>query len=297
VTTPERVDVRFPSGSDECAGWLYPAPGDGPAPAVVMAHGFGGIKEARLDAYAERFQSAGYGVLVFDYRHFGASGGEPRQLVEVGRQLDDWRSALEFVRHTEAVDRSRIAVWGTSFAGGHVLEVAAGGNGVAAAISQVPFMSGVTTLRARGIGAVLRMTKAGVHDRWRALLGRPPFYAPIVGPPGTLGAMTTPDAEPGYLALIPDGIEWRNEVAARIFLTVGAYAPIRRAADVRCPLLVQAALLDAVTPAAPARRAALRAPRGELIEYAIGHFDIYLGDDFERAVADQIEFLDRHLGA
>ena len=46
-----------------------------------MAHGFSGVREQRLDAYAERFAQAGLAVLVFDYRHFGASGGEPRQLL------------------------------------------------------------------------------------------------------------------------------------------------------------------------------------------------------------------------
>lgn len=48
---------------------------------LVMAHGLGGVRQMRLDAFAERFSSAGYRCLVFDYRHFGASAGEPRQLL------------------------------------------------------------------------------------------------------------------------------------------------------------------------------------------------------------------------
>ena len=47
----------------------------------VMAHGLGGVRQMRLDAFAERFSSAGYRCLVFDYRHFGAGAGEPRQLL------------------------------------------------------------------------------------------------------------------------------------------------------------------------------------------------------------------------
>jgi hypothetical protein len=43
---------------------------------MVMAHDFSATKELRLPAYAERFCAAGIGVLLFDYRHFGASGGE-----------------------------------------------------------------------------------------------------------------------------------------------------------------------------------------------------------------------------
>jgi len=51
----------------------------------VLAHGFGGVREARLDAFAERFGDAGLAALVFDYRYFGASTGEPRQLIDIGR--------------------------------------------------------------------------------------------------------------------------------------------------------------------------------------------------------------------
>ena len=81
----KRDDTTFPSGDSGCAAWLYrPAhiesDDSSPRPIVVMAHGLGGVKEMRLDAFAERFTEAGYLCLVFDYRHFGASGGSPRQL-------------------------------------------------------------------------------------------------------------------------------------------------------------------------------------------------------------------------
>lgn len=60
-----------------------------------MAHGLGGVRQMRLDAFAERFSSAGYRCLLFDYRRFGASPGEPRQLLSVRRQLEDWRNVPE----------------------------------------------------------------------------------------------------------------------------------------------------------------------------------------------------------
>jgi pimeloyl-ACP methyl ester carboxylesterase len=155
-------------------------------------------------------------------------------------------------------------------------------------------VSGLASTRAAGLGASLRMTAAGVRDAVRALLGRSPYYAPIVGSPGTLAAMTSPDADPGYRAMYPEEFTWRNEVAARVFLTTAMYSPGRAAARVRCPLLVQVAARDAVTPAKPTERAARRAMRGELVRYPIGHFDIYVGAPFERAVADQLTFLSCH---
>jgi dienelactone hydrolase len=75
-----RADLEFNSSGRNCAAWLYRPEGTGPFPCVILAHGFGGVREARLDAYAECFTQAGLAALVFDYRHFGASQGEPRQL-------------------------------------------------------------------------------------------------------------------------------------------------------------------------------------------------------------------------
>ncbi len=68
---PDRRDVEFTSGGEVCAAWLYTPAGAGPHPIVVMAHGLGSVKEMRLDAFAERFQAAGYACLVFDYRYWG----------------------------------------------------------------------------------------------------------------------------------------------------------------------------------------------------------------------------------
>jgi len=89
-----REDITFNSFGTECAAWLYRPEAESPTPCVVMAHGFSGVREARLDAYAERFCKAGMAVLLFDYRHFGASAGEPRQLMSVQKQLQDWETAV-----------------------------------------------------------------------------------------------------------------------------------------------------------------------------------------------------------
>ena len=290
-----RTDIRFRSGDAECVGWLYrPDSANGDAACVVLAHGFGGVKEARLDAYAERFAAAGYAALVFDYRCHGDSGGEPRLLIDVGRQREDWRAALAYARGLEGIDRGRIAAWGTSFSGGHVVELAAAGEPLAAVIAQAPFMSGVSVLRSAGPAHSNRLTLAGVRDLIAARRGGARPIA-VVGPPGTTAAMSSPDALPGYLALFPPGFDWPNRFLPRGVMTLPVQRPYAKAKRITQPLLVQAMTDDVVTPPGPARKAAELAPRGELIEYPGGHFDIYVGEPFERAVADQIEFLDRVL--
>jgi dienelactone hydrolase len=291
----DRSDVTFESGGERCAAWLYTPDAPPPRPMVVLAHGFGGVRTARLGAFAERFAAAGMAALVFDYRHFGDSGGEPRQLLDIPRQLDDWRAAVEFARSLDGVDRERVALWGTSFSGGHVAVIAAEDHMVAAAISQGPFMDGVWTLRAAGPGNIVRLTVNGLRDEARRLRGRPPHNIAIVGPPGSVAAMNSPDAEPGYRALFSGGDVFRNEVAARIGLKVGLYRPIRVAARIACPWLLCVCDRDVVTPPEPALKAAKRAPRSELRRYDAEHFDIYVGEMFERVVADQVAFLERHL--
>src|ERR1044072_3402339 len=127
-----RTDVTFPSGGTSCAAWLYRPDGVENPPIVVLAHGFAGFRELRLDAYAERFAQAGYAALVFDYRHWGASGGEARPVLDIKAQQADWRAAIAFARNLEGIDTSRVVGWGTSFGGGHVLDLAAADHGLAA---------------------------------------------------------------------------------------------------------------------------------------------------------------------
>ncbi|MFC7510360.1 alpha/beta hydrolase [Streptomyces thermocarboxydus] len=107
----------FDSAGTRCAARVYrPTDADQPLPVIVMAHGFGAVRALRLYAYAERFASAGYAVVVFDYRNFGESEGEPRQVLDIGMQHEDWRAALRYARSLEGIDHSRIVAWGTSFA-------------------------------------------------------------------------------------------------------------------------------------------------------------------------------------
>jgi uncharacterized protein len=291
-----RRDHTFLSGGQLCAARLLTPDGsDGARPCVVMAHGVDGAGNARLGAFAQRFADAGIAALIFDYRHFGHSEGEPRRLVDRDRQLDDWRAAINFARMLQGIDPRRLAVWGTSLSAGHVATIAADTPEIAAAISQVPMVSGVSALRAAGARTALRIAFVDLRDQVRRALGRPPSFIPLVGPPGSRAAMTSPDAEPGYHALLEPGKESRNEATARGLLRLAAYRPVIRAPEIQCPWLVCVCDGDAITPPRPAVKAAARAPRGEIRHYDAGHFDIYVGPTFEIAVSDQVDFLRRHL--
>ncbi|MBW8822145.1 MAG: alpha/beta fold hydrolase, partial [Streptomyces sp.] len=145
-----RQDITFPSGDSTCAGWLYLPTGVTSPPVVVLGHGLGATREMRLDAFAERFAQAGIAAVAFTYRHFGDSGGHPRQLLSIRRQLADWDAALAYVSSRTDVDRSRVAVWGSSFGGGHAITVAARHPELRAAVAQCPFTDGLASALALG---------------------------------------------------------------------------------------------------------------------------------------------------
>ncbi|OBK89659.1 alpha/beta hydrolase [Mycolicibacter sinensis] len=294
-----REDVSFRSGKEPVSAWLYrPEDAASPqgAPLLVMAHGLGAVRTMRLDAYAERFAAAGYACLVFDYRNFGDSGGAPRQLLDVGMQLADWAAAVDFARTLAGVDPARIGLWGTSFSGGHVIATAARLR-VAAVVAQCPFTDGIASARTIPPLTTARVSVLAMRDLAAARLGNPPVMVATAGRPGEVALMTTPDAYPGYLKLMPEGQPVRNEVAARLGMKILTYRPGRMAAKVACPILFCVCDTDSVAPAGPTLRYAAKAPRGTIKRYPEGHFDIYVGDAFERVVADQIEFLDGHLKA
>src|SRR6266545_1861270 len=96
TTTPnnssaKRITVQIPTASgDAIEAWVYLPEGSGPHPAVVMAHGIGGIKAGGLAPFAERFREEGFTAIAFDYRNFGGSGGQPREVLSVPRQREDY---------------------------------------------------------------------------------------------------------------------------------------------------------------------------------------------------------------
>jgi dipeptidyl aminopeptidase/acylaminoacyl peptidase len=78
----EKQGKWFESRGTRCFGWLWlPDERGEPPPVVIMAHGFGAQMDFGLPAFAERFVEKGMAVFMFDYRNFGKSEGEPRNLV------------------------------------------------------------------------------------------------------------------------------------------------------------------------------------------------------------------------
>ncbi|MBV7545574.1 lysophospholipase [Pseudomonas sp. PDM26] len=290
-----RQDVQFDSGETYCSAWLYLPVGVEKPPIVVLGHGLGAVREMRLDAFCERFAAAGIATLAFTYRYFGDSGGRPRQLMSVKRQLADWDAALDFVKGCAEVDGRRAAVWGSSFGGGHAITVASRHPELLAAISQCPFTDGLASTAALGVKGSLQVMPVLLRDFAARLLGRPPVMVPIAAAPGQPALMNAHDALPGYLALVPKGMVFVNHVAARVLPEIMVYRPGRSASKVKLPILFCVSTTDTVTPPEQTIALVRKAPHGETRLYAAGHFEFYMGDAFEELVKDQTQFLTKHL--
>jgi pimeloyl-ACP methyl ester carboxylesterase len=295
VSSVTRTDVRFDSDGDECGAWFYRPDGPGPFPVVVLCHGLGATREMGFDPYARAFAEAGIAALAFTYRGFGDSDGEPRQVLDIGKQRDDIAAAIEYVKTLDGVDPLRVALFGSSFGGGHVIAVAADRDDIAAVVAQCPFTDGLASGGTLGAVSTVKVGAVAVADGVSRLIGRQPVYAELAGVRGDAAMMTAVDVVEGYRALMPDDMTEDNRVAGRIGLDILFERPGKRMKDLQCLTLVCACEKDTVAPYGPTAKYAKAAPLVELKSYPVGHFEIYRGEPFKLAVADQVEFLTRVL--
>jgi uncharacterized protein len=289
------VRIATPSG-DELDAWLYLPDGAGPHPAVVMAHGLGAVKVGGLAPFAERFCREGFAAVVFDYRHWGDSTGQPRDELSVPRQREDYGTVIGWAAEHPGIDAQQVFVWGTSFAGMHIVELAASDSRLAGAIAQSPLVDGLAGAAMVRPSRSLRLMAIALRDRIGSYLRRPPRYLPISVAPGELGVQDTEDALYGMELMRPrEPSDWQNRLAARSLLSVSAHRPVRRAAAIRCPILLIVAEHDTMAPVGPALRVADRAPRAELHRSRGGHYDVYQGGvDHDSVLRTEVEFLHRH---
>ncbi|OBT97349.1 hypothetical protein VE01_04359 [Pseudogymnoascus verrucosus] len=294
-----RVDITIASCSGVfMCGWLYSSQrftASNPGPAIVLAHGLGGTKELKLDVYADSFNRMGYTCVVFDYRCSGGSDGLPRGLIDWHQQQEDWKSAIEYTRQLENVDLENVGLFGTSFSGGHVIQLAAIDKKLKAAISQCPFTSGWQSALCTGIAAATRIAGLGLLD---ILFGSDerPITIPLTGKPGETALMNAPDVLSTFPPLIPEGHPFQERVPARLALKLPFLRPGSFASETECPILFAICGKDSVAPAGATLAYAKTASKGVIKWYEdVGHFEIYYGQAFQQAIQDYKQFLQEYL--
>jgi pimeloyl-ACP methyl ester carboxylesterase len=292
-----RLDLRFPCGETKCAGWLY-LPTNNTSPGiVVMGHGFAGTRDVALPLFAEKFARSGVAAFVFDYRHFGASGGAPRQLVDPWRQLEDWRAALAFVRTRSDVDSGRIALWGTSLGAGLALSTAADDREIRAVVVQAPQIDTDIEGEASfpGVWWAVRLVLTGWWDLiWTRLTGEA-VTIPALAPKEEWGMLVDDSAYAAFESLVADESTYRNEVVAHSIFEFDAYNPALRTMDIEAPVLLIASRGDRFAPFTAVETFAARAKNATIVEFSGDHFDVYKAPAAEIAADAATSFLRQHL--
>ncbi|MBW2612344.1 MAG: alpha/beta hydrolase [Deltaproteobacteria bacterium] len=292
-----RQDVSFMVDGVTLSGWLYlPQDLAKPVPCVVLNTGFCGTKDFLLEKYALRFVEAGFAAISFDYRHFGDSQGEPRQIYSVSKQLEDNKAVVAFARTRSEIDAEKIFLWGTSSSGNYGIMLAAEDKRIAGVIGQTPSLDhhaeGKMIVKREGMSWFLKLILHAQKDKLRSRFGLSSHTFPAVGKPGTTAMLIAPGFFEGYQKIAKNSKSFQNEVCARIMLAFDEPNLLKSAENVTCPVLFILCEDDNLT--LPDAHKKIEKTLGELvkfIKYPIGHFEIYSGEYFEKCVVEQVSFI------
>ena len=284
--------VRFLSGGLNCEGRLYLPKGIKKPPVIIMAYGFGAEMDFGIPAYAEEFAKNGYAAFIFNYRYYGGSEGEPKHFISQKKQLEDWNSAIEFVRSLDQVDAERICIWGCSFSGGHVFVMAALNRSVKGFISTVPFIDSMFIVKISGMKKVFKINIAAYRDLFRSLLRKEPFNIPVIGRPDEFAILNTPECYDGYRSMIPENSAWENVLPARSMLVTTFYRPFRYIKKINCKGLVIMGEGDTLTDNLLVEKSFSDLRQVDLLKYPCGHFKFFEGEYFKKSLSAELKFLE-----
>ena len=111
-----------------------------PAPAIMIAHGFGGSKDS-VKSQAEFFQKAGYVVLTWSSRGFGKSTGQI-MMNSINGEVSDSKALINYLVESKYVARKAdgnplLAIMGSSYGGANALLTATQDARISAVIADI----------------------------------------------------------------------------------------------------------------------------------------------------------------
>ncbi|MEO8627178.1 MAG: alpha/beta hydrolase [Betaproteobacteria bacterium] len=260
----DRRDVVFGCEGIKCAGWLYVPTGlkaGEKRPAIVMAPDYSAVKEMYLDNFASKFAKAGFVVLVFDYRFFGASEGEPRGQLLWPEQVQDYRNAITWVMLQKEVDAGRIGAWGTSYSGAHVTYLAAYDRRIKAVVAQTPttdvWEAYIAGMPAEAQGAFFTWL---AKDRTERVASGKINYIAVAAPVDQPSVWPLKEWYEFFMALSKNVPNWANKITVGSLDTHITYQPMAAINRISpTPYLMIIAAEDAITPTDAQKRAFERA--------------------------------------
>lgn len=292
-----RHDITIDTDNTFISAWVYlPEKIYNPVPCVILSTGFGGTKDVLLEPYAVRFAENGIAAITYDYRYFGQSGGEPRQLFNGITQQEDLRAVINYAKSNKNINGDKIILWSTSAAGGYGINTASLDAKIVGVISQCPSLDhkkdDKIIFKREGLGYFLKLFIHAQRDKGRSRFGLSPHYIPIVGRPGTMAFLNAPEAFEGYEHIFSESEYFVNGICARSLLMLPGPDPIKTAKDVKCPVLIIVCEKDTLVSKDSYKRVAeILGNKVRVVKYPIGHFDLYKGEYFEKAITTQLDFI------
>ncbi|MEJ2766826.1 alpha/beta fold hydrolase, partial [Photobacterium sp. MCCC 1A19761] len=262
-----------------------------PYPFIILCHGFCGVKELLLPAFAERFAEQGYAALTFDYRGFGESEGEPGRLVPA-LQIEDIHAAIEWAAMQEHVDATRIGLWGTSFGGANAMIAASENPNVKCVVAQLTFADGESVIcgdmnaeeKEKFVSTLARMREKKAKTGKEMMV---PISKVLSDPQSVEFFHQFKDDFPALNLKIP-------------FLTVWEtmnHKPLHALPGLNQPLLIVAAGEDGVNPVGESQQLFEHAnePKQLHIEPGATHYQVYSGEHFESVVQQELNWFNQYL--
>lgn len=289
-----RKEVSFYSDGESISGFLYvpdELEDNGRRPGIVLCHGFAGVKELLLPAYAEAFCRDGFVVLSFDYRGFGQSGGVPGKLVP-REQILDIRNALTFLQSQPEVEPGRLALWGTSFGGANAIVAAAQDKRVKCLVVQLTFGDGERVITGPlETGEKEKMYAMIAKMQSRAVTQNKVMMVPI-------HKVLTDEQSIDFYNRYKD--EYSALDVKIPFLTVHEtmeHKPEKFLADVGVPIFIVAAENDKVNPREESEILYEKAasPKELYVVKGATHYELYEGEKFRETAAKQTEWFNKYL--
>ncbi|MEI8054711.1 MAG: alpha/beta fold hydrolase [bacterium] len=284
--------INFLSENCKLSGNLYlpKNSADKKIPGIVLCHGFAGVKELLVPAYAEKFATNGFAVLAFDYRGFGASDGERGRLVS-GLQVEDIKSAITFLATQTEVDKERIGLWGTSYGGANAIIVAGSDSRIRCLCVQLTFGDGERVVTANmSAEEVIRFKEMLAKMQSKKDMTRKEMMVPI-------SKVLSDEQSKKFFQ------EHANDPSLNIkipFLTVAEtmkHKPELSLKNITIPFLIVGAEKDSVNPITESYglyNAAVE-PKELFVIKDATHFELYSGKYFTQAIKKELAWFNKYL--
>jgi fermentation-respiration switch protein FrsA (DUF1100 family) len=292
--------VTFHSRGSKLSGNLY-ASRSGPAPGIIVMGSWLTVKEQMPANYAPLLGAAGFAALTFDFRGFGESEGEPRDVEWPAGKAEDIRNAAAFLRTRADVNPDAVGVLAICASAGYTAMAMIDEPAIKSVAMVAPWLHDAEILRdiyGGEQGVAERLAKARAA-RVRYAGSGAVEYVPAASNTDSRAAMCSPgDALDYYLnpkrGKIP---QWGGRFASMAWQDWFEFDPIALAGRIDAPIRIVTSEASATPKGAKKFASGLRVPH-DVVWTEGTQFDFYDNSATVRFAADRaIEHLKKTLAS